>query len=144
MYSLKLLLFAKICSSNKTTYSSNMNKVFRKLNLQIAPILLFPLLVTSLTGIILGLGNRLGILPTMVINALLIIHQGRFLGEKITSYYVLLLGLGVLVIGLNILIKVRDILISKRAKPVTVSIYKIVALILVFPLFDELNSQILI
>jgi hypothetical protein len=128
------MLFAKICSSNKTTYPSNMNRVFRKLNLQIAPILLFPLLVTSLTGIILGLGNRLGILPTMVINALLIIHQGRFLGEKIASYYVLLLGLGVLVIGLNILIKVRDILISKRAKPVTISIYKIVALILVFPL----------
>ncbi|MEO0014527.1 MAG: hypothetical protein RLZZ535_2916 [Cyanobacteriota bacterium] len=132
--SLKLMLFAKICSSNKTTYPSNMNRVFRKLNLQIAPILLFPLLITSLTGIILGLGNRLGILPTIVINALLIIHQGRFLGEKLTPYYVLLLGLGVLIIGLNILIKVRDILISKRTEPVTVNIYKIIALVLLFPL----------
>jgi GGDEF domain-containing protein len=91
-------------------------------------------LITSLTGIILGLGNRLGILPTVVINALLIIHQGKFLGDKLTAYYVLLLGLGVLVIGLNILIKVRDILISKRAEPITVNIYKIVALVLVFPL----------
>jgi GGDEF domain-containing protein len=111
-----------------------MNRVFRKLNFQIAPILLFPLLITSLTGIILGLGNRLGILPTVVINALLIIHQGKFLGEKLTTYYVLLLGLGVLVIGLNILIKVRDILISKRAESITVNIYKIIALVLVFPL----------
>jgi GGDEF domain-containing protein len=128
------MLFAKICSSNKTTYPSNMNRVFRKLNLQIAPILLFPLLITSLTGIILGLGNRLGILPTVVINALLIIHQGRFLGEKSAAYYVLILGLGVLIIGLNILIKVRDILIAKRTEPVTVNIYKIIALVLLFPL----------
>lgn len=132
--SLKLMLFAKICSSNKTTYPSKMNRVFRKLNLQIAPILLFPLLITSLTGIILGLGNRLGILPTVVINALLIIHQGRFLGEKLSAYYVLILGLGVLIIGLNILIKVRDILIAKRTEPVTVNIYKIIALVLLFPL----------
>jgi Diguanylate cyclase, GGDEF domain len=132
--SLKLMLFAKICSSNKTTYPLNMNRVFRKLNLQIAPILLFPLLITSLTGIILGLGNRLGILPTVVINALLIIHQGRFLGEKSAAYYVLILGLGVLIIGLNILIKVRDILIAKRTEPVTVNIYKIIALVLLFPL----------
>ena len=132
--SLKLMLFAKICSSNKTTYPLNMNRVFRKLNLQIAPILLFPLLITSLTGIILGLGNRLGILPTVVINALLIIHQGRFLGEKLAAYYVLILGLGVLIIGLNILIKVRDILIAKRTEPVTVNIYKIIALVLLFPL----------
>jgi hypothetical protein len=111
-----------------------MNRVFRKLNLQIAPVLLFPLLMTSLTGIILGLGNRLGILPTVVIDALLIIHQGKFLGAKIAPFYVLLLGLGVLVIGLNILIKVRDSLTSKSVNPVVVNIYKIVALILVFPL----------
>jgi hypothetical protein len=111
-----------------------MNRVFRKLNLQIAPILLFPLLMTSLTGIILGLGNRLGILPTVVIDALLVIHQGRFLGAKIAPFYVLFLGLGVLVIGLNILIKVRDSLASRRVKPVVINIYKIVALILVFPL----------
>jgi hypothetical protein len=111
-----------------------MNRVFRKLNLQIAPILLFPLLMTSLTGIVLGLGNRLGILPTVVINALLVIHQGGFLGKKIAPFYVLFLGLGVLVISLNILIKVRDILASKRVKPVVVDTYKIAALIFVFPL----------
>lgn len=111
-----------------------MNRVLRKLNLQIAPILLFPLLMTSLTGIVLGLGNRFGILPTVVIDALLVIHQGRFLGVKIAPFYVLFLGLGVLVISLNILIKVRDILASRKVKPVVVNIYKIAALILIFPL----------
>jgi hypothetical protein len=111
-----------------------MNRVFRKLNLQIAPILLLPLLMTSLTGIILGLGNRSGILPTVVTDALLVIHQGRFLGAKIAPFYVLFLGLGVLAIGLNILIKVRDSFLSRRDKPSVVNLYKIVALILVFPL----------
>lgn len=111
-----------------------MNRVFRKLNLQIAPILLFPLLMTSLTGIVLGLGNRLKILPTVVIDALLVIHQGKFLGAKIAAFYVLLLGLGVLVISLNILLKIRDNLVFTRVKPIVVNLYKIVGLILVFPL----------
>lgn len=111
-----------------------MNKVFRKLNLRIAPILLFPLLMTSLTGIILGLGNRFGVLPKIVVDALLVIHQGGFLGKKLVPFYILLLGLGVVAIGLNILIKVRDILISRKVKPIAINIYKIVALILIFPL----------
>jgi GGDEF domain-containing protein len=113
-----------------------MNRVLRKLNLQIAPILLFPLLITSLTGIIIGLGNRSGIFPPVLIDALLLIHQGRFLGQKLVPFYVLFLGLGVLAIGLNILIKARDSLSSGNVKPskARVNLYKIVALILVFPL----------
>jgi GGDEF domain-containing protein len=113
-----------------------MNRVFRKLNLQIAPILLFPLLMTSLTGIIIGLGNRSGIFPPVLIDALLLIHQGGVLGQKLIPFYVLFLGLGVLAIGLNILIKVRESLLSRSVKPsrARVNLYKIVALILVFPL----------
>lgn len=111
-----------------------MNRAFRKLNLKIAPILLIPLLMTSLTGIILGLGDRFNILPDMVINALLIIHQGGFLGKKLVPFYVLFLGLGVLVVGLTIFIKVRDTLLSRKTKLLTVNIYKVIALILVFPL----------
>jgi hypothetical protein len=111
-----------------------MNRVFRKLNVRIAPILLFPLLITSLTGIIIGLGNRLGVLPPVLIDALILIHQGGFLGQKLVPFYVLFLGLGVLAIGLNILIKVRDSLLSGKVKPFRANFYKIVALILVFPL----------
>jgi hypothetical protein len=131
---LNLNIKKKNLSIKLHTYPSDMNRAFRKLNLQIAPILLFPLLMTALTGIILGLGSRLGILPTVVIDALLVIHQGRFLGAKIAPFYVLLLGLGVLVISLSILIKVRDSLASGRVKPVFVNIYKILVLILVVPL----------
>ena len=111
-----------------------MNRVFRKLNLKIAPLLLFPLLITSITGIILGLGTRFRLLPQVIINALLVIHQGRFLGEKLAPFYVLVLGLGVLTVGLTILIKLRDNLIFKQAKPSAVNVYKTLALIIVFPL----------
>jgi hypothetical protein len=111
-----------------------MNRVFSKLNLKIAPILLFPLLMTSLTGIVMSLGERSRILPRVVIDALLVIHQGGFLGKKLVPFYVLLLGLGVLVIGLNILIKARDSLISRKTNPITVNAYKILALVLIFPL----------
>lgn len=111
-----------------------MNRVFRKLNLKIAPILLLPLIITSITGIILGLGTRFGLLPQIIVNALLIIHQGRFLGEKLAPFYVLILGLGVLTIGLTILIKIRDNLIFKQAKSSAVNVYKTLALIIVFPL----------
>ncbi len=111
-----------------------MNRAFRKLNFRIASVLLIPLLMTSLTGIILGLANRFSTLPDIVINALLVIHQGAFLGRKLAPFYVLFLGLGVLVIGLTILIKVRDDFMSQTAQPLTVNIYKLITLIFILPL----------
>ncbi len=111
-----------------------MNKVFRKLNLKIAPVLVLPLLITSVTGIILGLGDRLGILPSMVVDALIIIHQGAFLGRKLVPFYVLLLGLGVFVIGLTIFIRIRDNLKARNAGVIAINLCKIIGLVIVFPL----------
>jgi GGDEF domain-containing protein len=111
-----------------------MNKVFRKLHLPIAPILIIPLLATAITGIVYGLGNRLGLLPKILGDILMNIHQGEFLGKKLMPFYILFISLGIFAIGLNALIKSRDNLISSSTKPNTVSLYKLLALILVIPL----------
>jgi len=107
---------------------------FRKLNSQLAPILLFPLLATAATGIIDGLGNRLFKLPNAISDVLMTIHQGKFLGEKLVPFYVSLMGLGVFAVGLRTFIQSRDSLMSQQPKSNTVGIYKLVAMILVFPL----------
>ncbi len=111
-----------------------MNKVFRKLHLPIASILIIPLLATAITGIVYGLGNRLGLLPKILGDILMNIHQGEFLGKKLMPFYILFMSLGIFAIGLNALIKSRDNLISSSTKPNTVSLYKLLALILVIPL----------
>lgn len=111
-----------------------MNKVFRKSYSNIARVLFIPLLITAITGIVLGLGDRFGTLPTVVDNVFTVIHQGEFLGRKLVPFYVLLMGLGVFVIGLITLIDSRDNLISRRTRRNTIGIYKMLALVLVFPL----------
>lgn len=111
-----------------------MNRAFRRLNSNIARVLFIPLIITAITGIVLGLGERFGILSIPISNILTAIHQGGFLGTKLVPFYVLLMGLGVFVIGLTTLIKSRDSLISQGARPNTFSAYKLLALILVFPL----------
>ncbi len=110
-----------------------MNRAFRKLHLRIAPILLIPLLATAITGILAGLVNRFG-LPDILIDGLIMIHQGNFLGRKLVPFYVLLMGLGILALGLTTLINGRDNLIFRQTKSNIASIYKSLALILVFPL----------
>ena len=111
-----------------------MNKVFRQTYSNIARILFIPLLITAITGIVLGLGDRFRVLPTAVDNVLMVIHQGEFLGRKLVPFYVLLMGLGVFVIGLTTLIDSRDNLISRRTRRNTIGIYKMLALVLVVPL----------
>ena len=111
-----------------------MNKVFRQTYSNIARILFIPLLITGITGIVLGLGDRFRVLPTAVDNVLMVIHQGEFLGRKLVPFYILLMGLGVFVIGLTTLIDSRDNLISRRTRRNTIGIYKMLALVLVFPL----------
>lgn len=111
-----------------------MNKVFRRSNLNIARVLFIPLLVTAITGILLGSSDRFGGLPPAVDKVLIVIHQGEFLGRKLVPFYVLLMGLGVLVIGLTTSIESRDNLVSPKAKPNTIGIHKILALVVAFPL----------
>jgi diguanylate cyclase (GGDEF)-like protein len=111
-----------------------MNKVFRKLYLPIAPILIIPLLATAITGILYGVGNQLGLLPKTLSNILINIHQGEFLGKKLMPFYVLFMSLGIFTIGLITLIKSRNNLIFRATKPNTISICKLLALILVIPL----------
>ena len=97
-----------------------MNKVFRQTYSNIARILFIPLLITGITGIVLGLGDRFRVLPTAVDNVLMVIHQGEFLGRKLVPFYILLMGLGVFVIGLTTLIDSRDNLISRRTRRNTI------------------------
>ena len=112
-----------------------MNKAFRKLHLQLAPIFLVFLLATAVTGIITGLGSRFGELPTDLNNILLGIHQGRFLGSAIVPFYVLLMGLGVFTMGLTTLISSSgDRLISGQTKSEVLSAYKVLTPLIVFPL----------
>lgn len=111
-----------------------MNRAFRQLNTNTARILMLPLLVTAITGIILGLGNSFGVLSPPFSDILITIHQGEFLGRKLVPFYVLFMGLGVFTVGLISLIKSRDNLISQGARQNTISIYKMLALVLIFPL----------
>ncbi|WP_019508076.1 diguanylate cyclase domain-containing protein [Pleurocapsa sp. PCC 7319] len=112
-----------------------MNKAFRKLHLQLAPIFLVLLIATAVTGIIVGLGSRFGGLPTGLNNFLIGIHQGGFLGSKLVPIYVLLMGLGVFAMGLTTLISSSgDRLISGQTKSEVLSAYKVLTPLIVFPL----------
>jgi GGDEF domain-containing protein len=111
-----------------------MNQVFRKRYPLIVPILIIPLLATGITGIIYGVANRLGLLPKMLSNILMNIHQGEFLGKKLMPFYVLFMSLSIFAIGLKTLIKNRENLIFRSTKPNTISVGKLLALILVIPL----------
>ena len=111
-----------------------MKTSFRVLYRQLIPILCCCLLLTALTGIILGLSDRLIDLPDIVIKILTMIHQGAILGGKFAPIYVLLMGLGVFVLELKTVIEGGYSLLFQQAQPIMVNVYRVIALILVIPL----------
>ena len=110
-----------------------MKTSFRVLYRQLIPILCCCLLLTALTGIILGLSDLLD-LPDIVIKILTMIHQGAILGGKFAPIYVLLMGLGVFVLELKTVIEGGYSLLFQQAQPIMVNVYRVIALILVIPL----------
>ena len=110
-----------------------MKTSFRVLYRQLIPILCCCLLLTALTGIILGLSDLLD-LPDIVTKILTTIHQGAILGGKISPIYVLLMGLGVFVLELKTVIEGGYSLLFQQAQPILVNVYRVIALILVIPL----------
>ena len=79
-------------------------KIYR----QFIPLLFLPLIATALTGIVYGIGDRFLTLPNIVVDILIFIHKGQFLGIKLVPIYVLLMGLGTFLICLVTLIDSGD------------------------------------
>jgi diguanylate cyclase (GGDEF)-like protein len=122
-----------LCQFDKTC----MKVEFRKLHRKLAPILFFPLLASALTGVAYRLGRDWLGTPNLVADALMKIHQGEYLGEKLVPIYVLLVGLGLVgmsVTGLKLLYLSSDRVSSEQTKLNIRSIHRWLGLILLFPL----------
>ncbi|WP_448571811.1 PepSY domain-containing protein [Trichothermofontia sp.] len=70
---------------------------FRKVHRKIAPVIFLPLCLTALTGIVYRLGSSWFGVPAGLANQFMAIHQGKFLGQPLAPFYVLLSGMGLLV-----------------------------------------------
>ncbi len=70
---------------------------FRKLHRKIAPVIFLPLFLTALTGVVYRLGSSWFGVPAGIANQFMAIHQGKFLGQPLVPFYVLLSGMGLLV-----------------------------------------------
>ncbi|HIK32686.1 MAG TPA: PepSY domain-containing protein [Oscillatoriales cyanobacterium M59_W2019_021] len=68
----------------------------RKLHRKLAPFLFIPLFIAALTGIAYRLGYSWFRIPDEVADFLMVLHEGRYLGEALVPVYVLLVGLGLL------------------------------------------------
>ena len=111
-----------------------MKRSFRALSHLVIPIFCCCIFSTALTGIIFGLSDRLFTLPAIIANSLIAIHQGAFLGSKLSSIYVLLVGLGAFFLGLRIVIRGQYNLLFQLAPPRLVNICRVVVLLLVIPI----------
>lgn len=69
---------------------------FRKLHRSIAPIILFPLLLSAITGLGYRLGKNWFGMSADFGDLMMVFHQGEFLGKPLVPIYVLLVGLGLL------------------------------------------------
>ncbi len=123
-----------------------MEVTFRKLHRKLAPILFFPLLASALTGVIYSLAkNWLGI-PNYLTNLLIAIHQGKYLGEKLSPIYVLLVGLGLVgmsVTGLVLLNRNRSQVSSQQAQQNNRGIHRFIALIFLLPFAVSAETGVL-
>ncbi|BFM40225.1 PepSY domain-containing protein [Synechocystis sp. LKSZ1] len=69
---------------------------FSKIHRKIAPILLIPLLLTAVSGLAYRLGRSWFGLDDEFGELMMSLHEGRFLGDGLVPFYVLLMGLGLL------------------------------------------------
>ncbi|OIP75836.1 MAG: hypothetical protein AUK48_06680 [Oscillatoriales cyanobacterium CG2_30_44_21] len=69
---------------------------WRKIHRFIAPILVLPLLLTTITGVIYRVGRSWFGMSKDLGKVLLDIHQGSFLGSDLRTFYVFLDGLGLI------------------------------------------------
>lgn len=69
---------------------------FRKIHRKAAPILFLPLLLAAITGILYRLSRSWFGASFDTTGFLLVLHQGEFLGETLSPFYVLLMGIGLL------------------------------------------------
>ncbi|NEO70042.1 PepSY-associated TM helix domain-containing protein [Moorena sp. SIO3H5] len=74
-----------------------MNKpTLRKLHSTLAPIILLPFMITAITGIAYRLARSWFGLSKDQAHILMVIHEGRFLGDQLKPIYVLLNGLALI------------------------------------------------
>ncbi len=73
-----------------------MKKESRQLHRNLAPVLLLPILLTTLTGMGYRLGHSWFGLSESLGDWMLALHEGRYLGKPLVPLYVLLVGLGLL------------------------------------------------
>ncbi|GAB1542002.1 hypothetical protein NUACC21_46750 [Scytonema sp. NUACC21] len=94
------LSMTKLFDSNRSSpKTSKLN--FRKVHRILAPIAFLPLAVSALTGIIYKLGRTWFGMPGEQAALFLRIHQGTYLGPALRTFYVLLVGLGLLVMSIT-------------------------------------------
>ena len=111
-----------------------MKASFFALYRQLVKIISCCLLVTTLTGIVIGSNNRLIQLPDRIIKILINLHQGAFLGDKLVSIYVLLLALGVFSLGLKIVAGKNNRPLFGSVAPIVADLCRIIGLALTIPL----------
>ena len=111
-----------------------MKALLRQLYRQLILIISWCLLITALTGIIAGLNGSLLQLPNRVVEILISLHQGAFLGDKIAPIYVLLLGLGIFFLGLKVIVEGRYNLLFQSLPPAIANVCRWIVLILLIPL----------
>ena len=68
----------------------------RQLHRKSAPILFIPLFLTAITGVAYRVGRAWFGIPKDLAEFFMTIHEGRFLGQALVPFYVLLMGLGLL------------------------------------------------
>lgn len=89
---------------------------------------------TILTGILIGLGERLILLPNIIIRILISLHQGAFLGNEIAPIYVLLLGAGVLFLSFKVVVEGKYNLLFQSMPPFIANTGRMIVLIMIIPL----------
>ena len=111
-----------------------MKASFLALYRQLVLIISCCLLITALTGLVIGSNERLIQLPDRIVGILVNLHQGAFLGDKLVSIYVLLLALGVFSLGLKIVASKNNRPLLGSVAPIVADFCRIIGLILTIPL----------